>query len=65
VTDHLNALDYKFLTYYFKRDTDIDVFLTHWQNVEIYRGVKSLFDNDDEMTEEDWRRNCCIEKNNE
>jgi len=35
LTDHLNALNYEYLTYHFKRDNDIYVFLPHWQNVEI------------------------------
>ena len=52
MTDHLNALDYEFLTNYFKCDTDIDVFYCIdkiWRFIE----VESLFDNEDEMTEEE------------
>ena len=52
MTDHLNSLDYEYLTYYFKHDTDIYV-LPHWQMWKFKEGVESLYDKEDEMTEEE------------
>ena len=61
MTDHLNSLIYEFLTYYFKRDTDINVFNRidpydiPWidQMSRFIEGVKSLSEKEDEMTEKE------------
>jgi len=44
---------YEYLTYYFKRDTDIYVFYRIDKMWKFKEGVESLSDKEDEMTEEE------------
>ena len=53
MTDHLSALDYEYLAYYFKRDTDIYVFYRIDKMWKFKERVESLYDKEDEMTEEE------------
>ena len=53
MTDHLNSVDCEYLTYYFKRDTDIYVFYLIDKMWKFKEGVESLSDKEDEMTEEE------------
>ena len=54
MTDHLNTLDYEYLTHYFKRDTDIYVFYRIDKMWKFKEMVESLSDKEDEMTEEEF-----------
>ena len=53
MTDHLNVLDYVYLTYYFKRDTDICFFYRIDKMWKFKEGFESLSNKEDEMTEEE------------